>query len=190
MLECRQVSKQFGGLQALKNVDLTVKDNEIAGLIYNLAQLNQWFRLNATLTQRMRLLKRYMSYRNQMAGSQGSRWEPKTFKYWARMMEDAAYQHASKLMASRDRRIMRRSKYFEFLRLKNHWQGHFFLKTKHPLEYSPVSSMEFRPKDWRRAFKDPQSVIERFFSENLPLKQSSSTLSAEARCKSVNRRST
>jgi hypothetical protein len=71
---------------------------------------------------------------------------------------------------------MRRSKYFEFLRLKNHWQGHFFLKTKHPLEYSPVSSMEFRPKDWRRAFKDPQSVIERFFSENLPLKQSYSTL--------------
>jgi branched-chain amino acid transport system ATP-binding protein len=33
MLECRQVSKQFGGLQALKNVDLTVKDNEIAGLV-------------------------------------------------------------------------------------------------------------------------------------------------------------
>lgn len=33
LLECVQVSKEFGGLQALRNVDLTVKENEIAGLV-------------------------------------------------------------------------------------------------------------------------------------------------------------
>ncbi len=33
MLKCTEVSKRFGGLQALKKVDLTVKDNEIAGLV-------------------------------------------------------------------------------------------------------------------------------------------------------------
>lgn len=33
MLRCTEVSKRFGGLQALKAVDLTVKKNEIAGLV-------------------------------------------------------------------------------------------------------------------------------------------------------------
>ena len=33
MLRCTEVSKRFGGLQALKNVDFTVNENEIAGLV-------------------------------------------------------------------------------------------------------------------------------------------------------------
>ncbi len=33
MLKCTEVSKQFGGLQALKKVDFTVNSNEIAGLV-------------------------------------------------------------------------------------------------------------------------------------------------------------
>ena len=33
MLKCTEVSKRFGGLQALKNVDFTVNENEIAGLV-------------------------------------------------------------------------------------------------------------------------------------------------------------
>ena len=33
MLKCTEVSKRFGGLQALKKVDLTVNQNEIAGLV-------------------------------------------------------------------------------------------------------------------------------------------------------------
>jgi branched-chain amino acid transport system ATP-binding protein len=33
LLRCTEVSKRFGGLQALKNVDLTVNSNEIAGLV-------------------------------------------------------------------------------------------------------------------------------------------------------------
>lgn len=33
MLECIHVSKEFGGLQALREVDLTVKEGEIAGLV-------------------------------------------------------------------------------------------------------------------------------------------------------------
>ena len=33
MLKCIAVSKQFGGLQALKNVDFTVNNGEIAGLV-------------------------------------------------------------------------------------------------------------------------------------------------------------
>jgi len=33
LLRCTEVSKRFGGLQALKAVDLTVKKNEIAGLV-------------------------------------------------------------------------------------------------------------------------------------------------------------
>lgn len=33
MLKCISVSKRFGGLQAVNNVDLTIKKNEIAGLV-------------------------------------------------------------------------------------------------------------------------------------------------------------
>ncbi len=33
MLQCTEVSKGFGGLQALKNVDFTVNDGEIVGLV-------------------------------------------------------------------------------------------------------------------------------------------------------------
>ena len=33
MLQCTEVSKRFGGLQALKNVDFTVNDGEIVGLV-------------------------------------------------------------------------------------------------------------------------------------------------------------
>ena len=33
MLKCTEVSKRFGGLQALKNVDFTVNEGEIAGLV-------------------------------------------------------------------------------------------------------------------------------------------------------------
>ena len=33
MLKCTEVSKQFGGLQALKKVDFTVNSNEITGLV-------------------------------------------------------------------------------------------------------------------------------------------------------------
>jgi len=33
LLKCTEVSKQFGGLQALKKVDLTVNSNEITGLV-------------------------------------------------------------------------------------------------------------------------------------------------------------
>ena len=33
MLKCIQVSKRFGGLQALKGVDFTINSGEIAGLV-------------------------------------------------------------------------------------------------------------------------------------------------------------
>jgi len=33
LLQCTAISKQFGGLQALKNVDFTVNDGEIVGLV-------------------------------------------------------------------------------------------------------------------------------------------------------------
>ncbi len=33
MLDCIEISKEFGGLKALKKVDLTVRENEIAGLV-------------------------------------------------------------------------------------------------------------------------------------------------------------
>jgi len=144
--------------------------------IKNLAQLNQWFRQNATLTQRMRLLKRYMAYRQDLAGRKGSQWSKSMFKHWAKALDRAAYRHACKLLASRDRRIMRHCKYFAKIRLPNHWQANIFLQTKHPVSYSVVTSLEFTPDQWKNAFQEPEKMLDEFARAIRPIKNSRSTL--------------
>jgi serine/threonine protein kinase len=153
-------------------VGTPVSDREA---VYNLAQLNQWFRQNATLTQRMRLLRKYMAFRSRLAGPRGSRWSESTFKHWARALDRAARKHADKLLASRDRRIMRNCKYFEKIHLPDHWQAHVFLKTKHPMVYSPATGLEFAAADWQICLQDPEKMLEEFARQMRPIKNSRST---------------
>jgi tRNA A-37 threonylcarbamoyl transferase component Bud32 len=143
--------------------------------IDNLAQLNQWFRKNATLTQRMRLLKRYMSYRKELSPLASAPWSQQTFKSWAKELDLAVIKHAEKLLNSRDRRIMRRSNYFEKCTLPNQWQAHFYLKTKHPLDYAQASHLAFAGKDWKHAFRNPTRVLKEWSNLSLPIKRSRSS---------------
>jgi len=154
-------------------VGKAVSDREA---VYNLAQLNQWFRQNATLTQRMRLLKRYMEYRKILADHQNDKWSGKTFKFWAAELDRAVRRHAEKLLASRDRRIMRRGKYYDKFNLQDYWQVHVFLKTKHPLKYSPSTYMEFSTDQWKKTLKSPQAILDEFVHHARPIKSSRSTL--------------
>jgi len=144
--------------------------------IYNIAQLNQWFRRHATITQRFKLLKRYMYYRSQLSNAISRNFSQETFQYWARALNQAAERHTKKIWASRDRRAIRTSKYFAKLTLPNHWQANVFLKTKHPLEYSPCSHFEFKADDWRGALAKPEQILENFVSQTRPFKNSRSTL--------------
>ncbi|MFA5864136.1 MAG: lipopolysaccharide kinase InaA family protein [Phycisphaerae bacterium] len=159
-------------LQAVR-VGTPVSDREA---IDNLAQLNQWFRQNATLTQRMRLLKKYMLYRKTLAHPKGRQWSNRTFKHWARALDRAAHRHAKKLLASRDRRVMRNCKYFAKLNLPNRWQAHVFLKTRHPLTYSSAAYMEFSPDHWKNVLSAPEKMLDEFVKSLRPIKNSRSTL--------------
>jgi serine/threonine protein kinase len=154
-------------------VGTPVSDREA---IYNLAQLNQWFRQNATLTQRMRLLKQYMVYRKTFADRQRGRWSHKPFKKWAHALDRAAQSHADKLLASRDRRIWRDCKYFAKILLPNYWLAHVFLQTKHPVPYSIATSLEFTPGQWRESLRAPELMLEEFVKSARPIKNSRSTL--------------
>jgi tRNA A-37 threonylcarbamoyl transferase component Bud32 len=143
--------------------------------INNLAQLNQWFRKNATLTQRMRLLKRYMSCRRELSPQADVLWSQQTFKSWAKELDAAVISHAEKLFKSRDRRIMRRSRYFEKCTLPNQWTAHFYLTTKHPLNYATATKMDLSARDWKHAFKNPIRVFEEWCHLSLPIKRSRSS---------------
>ncbi len=151
--------------------------------IYNLAQLNQWFRQHASVTQRLKLLKRYMYYRFQLSNKQNKNFEQQTFRYWAKALDRAAEIHTKRIWASRDRRVNRTSKYFAKLRLPNNWRANVFLKTKHPLEYSPSSNLEFTPEDWRKALQNPEQMLENFVKQARPFKNSRSALVCKGKLK-------
>ncbi len=144
--------------------------------IYNIAQLNQWFRQNATLLQRLRLLKRYMYYRTLLSDVARDNWAPETLPYWTRSLDQAAQRHTKKLWASRDRRIMRNSRYFASLKLPGHWNTHVFLKTKHPTGYSLTSHLDFAPDDWEEALSCPEEIISGFIEKIRPIKNTRSAL--------------
>ncbi len=144
--------------------------------IYNIAQLNQWFRQHATITQRLKLLKRYMYHRSQLSNGRSGNFSQDNFRYWAQALNQAAERHTQKIWASRDRRAVRTSKYFAKLTLSNHWQANVFLKTKHSLEYSLYSHLEFNAEDWRKALAKPEELLENFVRQTRPFKNSRSAL--------------
>jgi tRNA A-37 threonylcarbamoyl transferase component Bud32 len=140
--------------------------------VNNLAQINQWFRKNATVTQRARFLKRYLQYREQLLSDIDSRFFQNAFKPWARALDLAAEKHAENLYASRDRRIMRKSKYFTVCDIPNHWHAHCYLKTRHPLDFADASRLELTPKDWKIALKNPKKLMDAWICQTLPIKKS------------------
>ncbi len=144
--------------------------------IYNLAQLNQWFRQHATVSQRLKLLKKYMYYRLQLSNNKAVNFQEQAFRYWAKALNRAAEIHTRRIWASRDRRVNRTSKYFAKLSLPKNWKANVFLKTKHPLEYSYSSHLEFSSDDWKQALKNPEQILEDFVKQTRPFKNSRSAL--------------
>lgn len=142
----------------------------------NLAQLNQWFRQNATVSQRMRLLKRYLVFRGLLGSQSNGMLAAKTFRRWVRSLDRAATNHARRLYGSRDRRVMRTGKYFAKLTLNNRWKGHVFLRSKHGYPCSTASKLVFTLKDWKPVLARPQELIESLLRQSRPIKNSRSTL--------------
>lgn len=118
-------------------------------IVRNLAQLNQWFRKEATIGDRLRFLRAYLRWRNEYEGAfEHSRRIGLSFEQLVTALDRAARRHAERLWAARDRRAARDGRYVARVRLPGGWRGMVYLRCKHPVAGSPVSLRTFRREDW------------------------------------------
>jgi tRNA A-37 threonylcarbamoyl transferase component Bud32 len=125
-------------------------------VIRNLAQLNQWFRRHACLTQRIRFLRRYIcTHAASQNRSSFARKLGLDFRQLVAALDHRAQQHAQELYAQRDRRAMRTNKYFARVRIPGGWRGHVFLCAKHTVPGSRASTMVFNRRQWETWMRNP-----------------------------------
>jgi len=125
-------------------------------VIRNLAQLNQWFRRHAGLTQRIRFLRRYLEARARLHDrSPYARKLGLDFRQLVAALDRRAWRHAQELYAQRDRRAMRTNRYFTRIRVPGGWRGHAFLCAKHAVAGSRASTTVFERRQWETWLRDP-----------------------------------
>lgn len=124
--------------------------------VRNLAQLNQWFRRESTLGDRLRFLRAYLRWRNEYEHAfVHARPLGLAFEELFRALIDAAERHARQLWAQRDRRARRSGRYFARLRLGGGWRGMAFASCKHKQDDSRVSNLTLDAGWWRQQLKNP-----------------------------------
>lgn len=133
----------------------------LSQVIANLAQLNQWFRRHASLTQRRRFLDRYLAYRDRFAQAsphaRNHLIEPKPL---VAQLTARAERHARRLWAKRDRRTRRSGRYFARIRPAPGWRGYALLGSKHPSPTSCAAKLAFTPAQWNRWLADPLAWVD------------------------------
>ena len=117
-------------------------------VVRNLAQLNQWFRRHASLAHRLRFLRSYLRYREELEYRLPHA-RPLTldFRSLVKAIEREAIRHAARLARQRDRRAMRSGRYFTKVRLPGGWRGMAYRGSKRDLDYSPASRFQL-PRQW------------------------------------------
>lgn len=142
----------------LQNVRIgrPVSDRDV---VRSLAQLNQWFRRHASVTDRIRFLRRYLRVRAEVQGrSPHGRPIGLSLRGLVEALDEQARRHADRIYAKRDRRAMRSSRYFARVRLGAGWSGHVFLCAKHAVAGSHASTLCFRKEQWRRWLASPEAL--------------------------------
>ncbi len=120
-------------------------------IVRNLAQLNQWFRKEATIGDRLRFLRAYLRWRNEYEGTfPHSRRIGLSFEQLVTALDRAAARHAERLWARRDRRCARSGRYVTTIRVAGGWRGMAYLRCKHPVAGSPASRRRFTRAEWQR----------------------------------------
>lgn len=128
--------------------------------IANLAQLNQWFRRNATRSQRLRFLASYIRYRDQFGQvSPLARNWPIDLRKLTLDLAIQADRHANRLWSKRDRRSMRSSRYYARVCPAPAWRGHALLQSKHP-ETGSGRTLTFTTRQWNEWLGDPLSWVD------------------------------
>ncbi len=127
-----------------------------SAVVRNLAQLNQWFKRNASVPQRMRFLRSYLRWRNEFEHAfPHARPLELSFRPLVRDLTRAAGQQAARIWGKRDRRIRRDGSYFTPLKLGHGWRGMAMVRCKHANAGSRASAMIFEPRWWRSMLADP-----------------------------------
>lgn len=126
----------------------------------NLAQLNQWFRRHASVGDRLRFLRAYFRWRNELEGKlPHGRELSLSFAETVAGLNCAARRHAWRLWAQRDRRVERDGRYFCRLKLGGGWRGMAVTACKHILPESPTSGRSFQAEWWRQRLAAPLSLF-------------------------------
>ncbi|MBN1344282.1 MAG: phosphotransferase [Phycisphaerae bacterium] len=128
--------------------------------VRNLAQLNQWFRRRASRTDRLRFLRHYIAFREDLSRRTGS--GPNiglSYRQLVKALGEAADRHARQLWAKRDRVAMRDGKYFCRLKTRGGWRGHAYLRAKHTSGHSRASQMQFNRSQWRCWLDNPLDLL-------------------------------
>lgn len=130
-------------------------------VVANLAQLNQWFRRNASRSQRLRFLSAYIEYRDQFAQASplARNWRIDTGRLVADLSAQAD-RHANHLWAKRDRRTLRTSRYFARIRPAPGWRGHVLLTSKNPCPATGAPGFDFTKGQWEDWLKYPLAWVD------------------------------
>ncbi len=125
-------------------------------VVRNLAQLNQWFRKNSSVGQRLRFLRAYLRWRNEFETlCAHGRPLPLSFEELVAALDAEARRHAEKLGRQRDRRAGRDGRYFARLKLPGGWRGMAVTACKHPTDESRASGLAFDRRWWQARLNPP-----------------------------------
>ncbi|MGE3180512.1 MAG: lipopolysaccharide kinase InaA family protein [Phycisphaerae bacterium] len=148
----------FVDLQSAK-LGSPISDNAV---VRNLAQLNQWFRKNSPISDRIRFLRAYFRARNDLETAfPNARVLHFSFDQLIRELAWRADQHAQRLWNKRDRRILKNGRYFSAVKSEG-WRGAAFLQTKQQMPESVASTLTLT-RDWWETTALP--FVERAFAE-------------------------
>lgn len=126
--------------------------------VRNLCQLNQWFRRQASRSERLRFLKRYLRWQREARKADGSDTKLPALRALLPIIDRRATLHARALHQQRDRRLARRGKYFSRVKLRDNWSATISLLQKRPLAYAALSEPLGRAW-WKQALKHPTELM-------------------------------
>lgn len=127
-------------------------------VVRNLAQLNQWFRRQSTVGERLRFLRAYWRWRNELDGqSPHSRALGVKLDELVAALEVQADRHARRLWAQRDRRAMRNGRYFARVKLADGWKARVVVAAKPRVGEPPRDGPTLDRKAWKTQLASPLS---------------------------------
>ncbi len=133
----------------------------LRNVVVNIVQLNQWFRRNATRSQRLRFLTCYLADRDRFAQASpyARNWRIDPGALAADLARQAD-RHANALWNKRDRRANRSGRYFTRIRPAHGWAGFAMLRSKHPTAAAVASRREYTKGQWQDWLADPLDWVD------------------------------